>query len=418
MLCAIGLLVAIHFLAGNDHTVKTTAVAKENQAVDKPAQTLRVKRYGIVVDSMRIYKDKIARNERLAEILLDYGVDYQTIDLLARRSKPVFNVRKMRAGNSYSVICTNDSLEKVHYFVYEISPVEYVVFDIKDSVHVHRGEKEIKRRRVSITGTINNSLWLSMREQDINPMLAVELSEIYAWTIDFFAIERGDEYKVIYEELLVDGKPIGLGEVIAAWMRHRGEDFYAFRFRQNNTLDYFDDEAKNLRRAFLKAPLRYSRVSSGFSYNRMHPILKRRRPHLGVDYAAPIGTPVHAVGDGVIIFTGRNGGAGRMVKIKHNGTYTTAYLHLYRYGNGIRKGKRVKQGDIIGYVGSSGLSTGPHLDFRFYRNGHPVNPLRVESPPVEPIMDVYQDQFEMIKDVLKGKLDVKPRIKEDMVSVI
>ncbi|MCF8302694.1 MAG: peptidoglycan DD-metalloendopeptidase family protein [Bacteroidales bacterium] len=417
-LITISLLFAVHFLAEKQVPNTLEPVTGDSSLTDTLSGYKPKMRYGIPVDSFMIYEDKIKRNDRLADILSEYGVDYQTIDLLARRSKPVFNVRKIKAGNNYSVICTNDSLEKVQYFVYENSPVDYIVFHLTDSVHVHRGEKEIKRRQMMASGKIETSLWVSMKNQNINPMLAVELSEIYAWTIDFFAIDQGDRYKVIYEELLVDGKSIGLGDVVAAWMKHRGEDFYAFRFRQNGVNDYFDDEAKNLRRAFLKAPLRYSRVSSGFSYNRMHPVLKYRRAHLGVDYAAPIGTPVHAIGDGVIIFAGRNGGAGRMVKIKHNGTYTTAYLHLYRYGKGIRKGKWVKQGDIIGYVGSSGLSTGPHLDFRFYRNGHAVNPLRVESPPVEPVKKEYQDQFEMIKDYLKKNLDDIPlnQPKQELVN--
>ena len=361
--------------------------------------------YGIVVDSLLVFKENVKKNQFLADILLHYNVDYQVIDLLAKRSKEIFDVRKIRSGNRYSVLCSNDSLRNVQYFVYESSPTTYVVFDLRDSVHIHKGEKEIEIKMKSTSGVINSSLWNAMVDNNADPNLANELSEVYAWAIDFFGIQKGDNYKVIFEELYVEEESIGVGKVHAAFFNHANHDYYAFYFVQDSTGDYFDDEANSMRRTFLKAPLRFKRISSGYSNSRMHPILKVRRPHHGVDYAAAYGTPVHAVGDGVVTFARKKGANGNIVKIKHNGTYTTAYLHLSKYGKGIKEGVHVRQGDIIGYVGSTGRSTGPHLDFRFYRNGEAINPLKVKSPPAEPVDSLNLDQYLQQTKKFKNQLD-------------
>jgi murein DD-endopeptidase MepM/ murein hydrolase activator NlpD len=236
-----------------------------------------------------------------------------------------------------------------------------------------------------------------MVEIDENPLLALELSEIYAWSIDFFGLQKGDQFKVIYDESFVDSVSVGISRIHAAWFYHMGHEFWAIPFEQDSVVSFFDEDGNSLRKAFLKAPLRYSRISSGFSNSRLHPILKIRRPHHGVDYAAPAGTPVEAVGDGQVIAAAYERGGGNYVKIRHNGVYTTSYLHLSRFGKGIRKGVYVKQGDVIGYVGSTGLSTGPHLDFRFYKNGQPINPLKVEAPPVEPIHESNIRDYELVK---------------------
>jgi murein DD-endopeptidase MepM/ murein hydrolase activator NlpD len=362
--------------------------------------------YGIVIDSMVIYKDKLKRNQFLADILLKYDVDYQKIDYLIKNSnKEVFDVRKMRAGNNYTILCSKDSIPNVEYFVYEDSPTSYVVFDLRDSVHMHKGEKEIEIRQKTTSGIIETSLWNAMVENETNPNLANELSEIYAWAIDFFGIQKGDSYKVIYDELYVDDKNVGIGKVHAALFKHANHEYYAFYFVQNSVGDYFDDKANSMRRTFLKAPLRFKRISSRYSHSRMHPILKVRRPHHGVDYAAAYGTPVHAIGDGIVTFAARKGPNGKMVKIKHNGTYTTAYLHLSKYGKGIKRGVHVKQGDVIGYVGSTGRSTGPHLDFRFYRNGKPVDPLKVKSPPAKPVDTTYLADYYPMVEKFKFQLE-------------
>jgi len=397
------LLVSGWFLINKNKTKPRTIFNSEAEKLPPEPKVL----YGINVDSCVVVKEKIKRNEFLSDILLKYNVDYSTIDKLARETKAVFDVRKFRYNNYYSVILTKDSLPKAKYFVYEISPVDYVVYNLQDTIIATRGLKNIVVEADTATGIINSSLWNAMTDNNTNPNLANELSEIYAWTIDFFGIQKGDNYKVVYENLFVDGESIGIGKVLGANFNHSGGDNFAIYFVQDSTGDYFDEHANSLRRTFLKAPLRYKRISSGFSYSRMHPILKYRRPHLGVDYAADRGTPVVAIGDGVVVFAKwDNGGGGRAIKVKHNGTYTTVYMHLSKYGEGIKAGAKVKQGQVIGYVGASGLATGPHLDFRFYRNGKAVDPTKVESPAAEPVDSTNLERFEVEKtkwlEILKG----------------
>lgn len=372
----------------------------------KPKEVTHQTAYGIIIDTLDLKTDKVRRNQFLSDILLEHRVDYVVIDKLAKISAEVFDVRKIRYGNPYSVIATRDSIPRALYFIYEETPTRYVVFNMHDTIGVFRGEKPMEIRLKSTSGTINSSLWETMVEEGTDPNLANQLSEIFAWSIDFFGIQRGDNFKVLYEELWVEGRPIGLGKIHAALFHHMADDFYAFHFTQGEKSDYFDDSGGSMRRTFLKAPLRYRRISSGFSYSRMHPVLKIRRPHTGIDYAADRGTPVLSVGDGMVIEKGwdRKGG-GNYVKIRHNGTYTTLYMHLEGFAKGLTTGKKVRQGDVIGYVGSTGLSTGPHLDFRFYRNGQPIDPLRVESPPAEPIDTAYLEEFTAYRDSMMVLLD-------------
>jgi murein DD-endopeptidase MepM/ murein hydrolase activator NlpD len=362
--------------------------------------------YGIVVDSLTLERGVVRRNQFLSDILLNYDVDYGTIDRLARESKKVFDVRKIRAGQPYAVIRTNDSVPETLYFIYEESPTSYIVYHLIDSVHAYRGEKPVEVRLASASGVINTSLWETMVADGTDPNLANELSEVFAWTIDFFGIQKGDNYKVLYENLLVDDMVIGIGKIRSAMIKHMGEDYYAFYFEAGEKGDYYDDKGGSMRRTFLKAPLRFKRISSRFSYSRLHPVLKIRRPHTGVDYAASAGTPVYAVGDGVVTRKGWDSkGGGNFVKIRHNGTYTTVYMHLQGFANGLKTGTRVKQGDVIGYVGSTGMSTGPHLDFRFYRNGKPIDPLKVESPPAEPVDTAYLTPYYHLRDSMIRALD-------------
>jgi murein DD-endopeptidase MepM/ murein hydrolase activator NlpD len=238
----------------------------------------------------------------------------------------------------------------------------------------------------------------------LHPSLVGNMSDIFAWTVDFFGLQKGDNFKVIYEEFFIDGKSLGTGRIYGAQFNRTGSSITAIPFIQDGKESYFDMDGNSLKKAFLKAPLQFSRISSHFSSARMHPILRIVRPHYGVDYAAPIGTEVHAIGDGRVISATNEGGAGRMVKIQHNSIYATGYMHLSSFGSGIRAGAFVKQGDIIGYVGSSGLSTGPHLDFRFYKSGYPVDPLKVDAPPVEPVSDENRIKFEKISSVVLNLL--------------
>jgi len=388
-------------------TVSCSNFSEERDASKTEEKTVTIPKteYGIVVDSFFVVKEKVKKNEFLSDILLKYGIDYSTIDFIARRTKDTFDVRKIRRGNNYTVICNNDTSLQALYFAYEINPYRYVLYDFTDSLIVTKGQKEVITKTDTINGVITSSLWNSIVEANGDPNLANEFSEIYAWTIDFFGLQKGDTYEAIYEQQFIDGEYIELGKIIAAKFHHGGSDRLAFYFEQNNSGDYFDEKGNSLQRTFLKAPLRYSRISSGFSNSRMHPVLKIRRPHHGIDYAAPTGTPVYTVGDGKIIKKGyQKRGGGNYVEIKHNGTYTTTYMHLKGFAKGIVVGKYLKQGDLIGYVGSTGLATGPHLDFRFYRNGKAINPLKVESPPSKPIDSTFLPQFDSVVSQFNGVL--------------
>lgn len=364
-----------------------------------------VLRYGLPVDSFTITDGVVKSNQYLGQILNAYGVGMGTVDQVARKSKPVFDVRKIRSGHNYTIFQTPDSLKQTRYFIYEDSPTDYYVFELFDSLRIYKQQKEVEKHRKTAQGVIKSSLWNTMDDNGLDPMLALNLSDIYAWTIDFFAIQKGDRFRVIYDELYVDSVSIGIGDIYAVEFDHFGDPNFAFRFLQDGRYDYFDEQGKSLRKAFLKAPLHFSRISSRFSNSRWHPVLRIRRPHHGVDYAAPKGTPVRSIGDGNVIARGyQRAGGGNYLKIKHNSVYTTTYMHLSGFAKGIAVGKRVKQGDVIGFVGATGLATGPHLDFRVYKNGTPVDPLKVKAPPVEPVRKENVPQYTVLKDSLMNEL--------------
>lgn len=362
--------------------------------------------YGINCDSLRIERGVVRKNQSLSEILSFYDIGSEIIHQIANLSRPVFDVRKMKVGNPYTVLFSKDTVPEVLYFIYEEDEVSYITYRLKDQIKVEKGEKPLEKEMNMTSGVIESSLWNSLVENGGDPALASEMSEVYAWTIDFFGIQKGDYYKVVYEDLIVEGESIGVGNVLGACFNHMGKDLYAFRFTTNGETGYYDQNGQNLQRAFLKAPLRFKRISSKFSNGRMHPILKIRRPHHGVDYAADYGTPVQTIGDGTVIEKGWNkGGGGNYIKIKHNSAYTTVYMHLAGFAKGLKTGSRVQQGDVIGYVGSTGLSTGPHLDFRVFFNGHAIDPLSVESPPSEPVGKEYLEAFNQLRDSLMVTLD-------------
>lgn len=361
--------------------------------------------YNIPSDSFRIERGRVKNNQTFSVILSGLGIIHEDINKVLGLASDFFDARKLRAGNNYTVFHDSDSIDNAAYFVYEKDPVEYVVFQFKDSLNVWAGQKDIDTIRQVYAGSISTSLWDAFTSGGANPMAAIELSEIYAWSLDFFGLQKGDSFKIIYDELFVDDMSCGIGTVYAAYFNHAGKDIIAIPFNQDDKVDFFDYEGNSMRKAFLKAPLRYRRISSRFSPSRLHPILRIRRPHYGVDYSAPVGTPVFTVGDGVVTKASYEGGSGYMVSIRHNSTYSTSYLHLRGFAPGIKAGAHVKQGDLIGYVGSTGLSTGPHLDFRFYKNGHPVDPLKIEAPPVEPIKEENREEFYLVREEVINMLE-------------
>jgi murein DD-endopeptidase MepM/ murein hydrolase activator NlpD len=376
-------------------TVKVSGEADTAASAVATPDTIRLI-HGIPVDSYNVLTGRVKRNQFIAEILASYNVPWNTIEELLRENRDVFDPRKVRTGSSYSVFLTKDTLNRADYLIYEHDPTVSYIFSLKDTLTVSRYDAEVKKMLRYSSGTISTSLWEAAMENQLNPNLSAELSEIYAWTIDFFGLQQGDRFKVIYEEEFIGEESIGIRKIHAALFEHAGNAIYAIPYIQDSTMSFYDTTGASLRKAFLKAPLRYSRISSRFSGARYHPVLKIVRPHHGVDYAAPIGTPVVSIGDGRVTQTAFENGSGRIVRVTHNSVYSTAYMHLSRFGPGIAPGVYVKQGQVIGYVGNSGLSTGPHLDFRFYRNGSAVDPLKVEAPPVNPVAPEKMDGFEKV----------------------
>jgi murein DD-endopeptidase MepM/ murein hydrolase activator NlpD len=393
------------FIVSCSHPVNNPAPALNNvpdtalKTVSKPTLI-----FGIPSDSFNIIKGHIRPNRFLSEILDDYGVLATNIDYVVRNSEDVFDARLMRAGNDFYVLTDKDSSSKLRYFIYEHDPSVSYIFSFNDSLNITPFRYEARSVIRFSSGTIVTSLWDALITEGLNPELAVELSDIYAWTIDFFGLQKGDTFKVIYEEKYIGEKPVGIGKILGALFISSGRPVYAIPMIQGGTESYYDNDGNSLRKAFLKAPLHFSRIGSRYSSARLHPILRIVRPHYGVDYSAPAGTPVYSIGDGKVISAAIEGESGRIVRIRHNSVYTTAYLHLSGFAKGIAAGVQVRQGDVIGYVGSTGLSTGPHLDFRFFKNGYPVDPLKVEAPSVEPVLDENKARFEKIRSVIESLL--------------
>ncbi|MBW8332065.1 MAG: peptidoglycan DD-metalloendopeptidase family protein [Prolixibacteraceae bacterium] len=396
------LLQVAYFIFSYFETKRIEKELAEQVEVVKPEPVML---FNIAIDSFTVVPGQIRSGQNLSDLLATQGISMTRIDEISKKTTSVFDVRKMKVKNPYYFFMSKKEPSKVEYFIYEINPVDYVVYQMGDSLRIYKEKKPMITQIKTASGVINSSLWNAMTEQAISPVLAMDLYEIYQWTIDFFGIQKGDKFRVVYEENFVYGKSVGIGRIFAAQFVHSKEDFYAFRFTQNNEDSYFDQKGKSLKTAFLKAPLVYNRISSSFSNSRFHPVLKIRRPHHGVDYAAPTGTPVVSIGDGTVIakaFQARGGG--NYLKIKHNSAYTTSYMHLSKFGAGIANGVRVKQGQVIGYVGSTGLSSGPHLDYRVFLNGTPIDPLKMKAPPTDPIAQKNMNDFNLQRDSMMVKL--------------
>ena len=378
----------------------------EQQAeVEEPQHTIL---YGIIADNYRTEQGEIGQGETLGKILARYGVSATTVDKLDKAAKDVFPLRQIRAGRPFTAFIAADSTGNgaLDYFVYEKDVIEYVVFGFKgDSISITKGEKDVTIKRQRRSAVIESSLWGAIMRDSLPYSLADELEDIYQWTVDFFGIQKGDHFTVIYDEKLIDTTHVGIGRIWGAKFNHAGKDVYAIPFRQNDKIQYWEFNGASLRKQLLKAPLKFSRISSRFSRSRLHPVHRVYRPHLGVDYAAPTGTPVHAVADGVVTFKGWGGGGGNTLKIKHAGNLVTGYLHLSKFAKGISQGTRVSQGQVIGYVGSTGTSTGPHLDYRIWKNGTNIDPLKVPQEPAEPIKQENMADFEHIRDRIIAELN-------------
>lgn len=364
--------------------------------------------FGIDAEGYNVIKGKIRPNQFLADILLPLNVSYQEIANLAEKSRRVYDIRKLNSGKDYTLICTEDSNQKALFFIYELSAVDFVVYDLTDTISIYRGSRPIKIEERTASGVIESSLYMTLMNQGLSPALAMEMADIYAWSIDFYRIQKGDYFKLVYTVKKVEDQVVGIDNIQAAVFNHFDSPYYAFEFSQSDQTDYFDEHGNSLRKAFLQAPLKFSRISSGYSKRRFHPVQKRYKAHLGTDYAAPSGTPIMSVGDGIITEAQYKRYNGNYVKVKHNGTYTTQYLHMSKIADGIKPGTRVRQGQIIGYVGSTGLATGPHVCFRFWKNGEQVDHRREKLPPSLPIKEEYKNDYQTHLKKWKTYLDSIP----------
>lgn len=363
-----------------------------------PIEVNENKLYGFKVDSFVVVNSEIKKNQNLSEILAPNHVSFTDIEKIASDYKEIFDVTKLRPGKKYTLLKSQDSLSKAQYFIYEANAMEYVVCSFKDSVSACRITREVDTVLTHVSGIITSSLYESIIDNGGDPELATLLSEMYAWEIDFFRLQKNDKFKVIYKQLLVDDKPVAIDHIVAASFNHMGNDFYGFKYKQGEHYAYFDESGGSLQKEFLKAPLRFSRISSRFTRRRFHPVQKRYKAHLGTDYAAPTGTPIVSVGDGIVTEARYKHNNGNYVKVKHNGTFTTQYLHMSKIAKGIKPGTKVGQGQVIGYVGSTGLATGPHLCYRFWQNGKQVDGTKVKIPPSKPIKkEMLADYFKSVK---------------------
>jgi len=365
--------------------------------------------YGMVLqDDHIVIEDKIKRNQFFGDILEEYNVPARLIHQVSQLSRKVFDPRRITPNTKYTVICNHDSITQARALVYEPNAIDYIVFKFDDSLSVNVGQREVTTLEKSVCGVINSSLSETMESLGMPAELTDRFVDIFGWQVDFQRLQPGDKFKLIYEEQQVEGVTIGISKISGIYFEHFDNPYYAFPFDQGDGMDYFDEEGKSLRKALLKYPIKFTRISSRYNKNRFHPVQKRWKAHLGTDFAAPRGTPIRSVGDGIVQEAGYRSNNGNYVKIRHNATYTTQYLHMSKIASGVRAGDRVKQDQVIGYVGSTGLATGPHLCYRFWKNGIQVDALRVDLPASQPVKEAYMASFEEVKAKLIEKLNVIP----------
>jgi murein DD-endopeptidase MepM/ murein hydrolase activator NlpD len=387
-----------------------SCATKEKEQGEEETQEMecQLSEYGICLDSLDITRYTIERGEHFASILSNLGFTPTQSEKITGAISSYLSPSRLQIGNTYSAITEQDTASTIRYLVFEKNRTDFAVVEIQpDTVLAYEDARPVTLKREYAEGVITSSMWNAIVGAGAPALLALKLSDVYAWQIDFFDVKEGDSFRVMYDVAYInDTSMVDVANIEGAVFTHRGEKYRAIPFQQDSVREYFDESGNSLRKEFLKAPLDFIRISSRFSNARFHPVLKRYRPHHGVDYAAPTGTPVKTIGDGVVIERAyQGGGAGNYVKVRHNSVYTTTYMHLSRFGNGIQKGVTVKQGQVIGYVGSTGLSTGPHLDFRVHKNNQPVNPLTIDSPPCEPVKPELLDSFRLVQEQVLTELD-------------
>lgn len=361
--------------------------------------------YGFNLDSFDIDRFELEPNQFLGDILADRGVGYSDIATLTEVARNVYSVRKLRAGSPCAIV-RRKGTGLVECFVYEPSPYTYVRYHIFDEPCVDIVERDVEVCIESGYGVIESSLWLSMENLGHQYALISRMEDALAWSVDFHHLQRGDSYKLLYEQKYIDGAPVGIGNLLGVSFQPTGQDpVYSVYFESDNYNGFFDEQGRPMKRAFLKAPVRYSRISSRYSLRRYHPILKRYKGHFGTDYAADYGTPIMAVADGTVTHAAYTRGNGNYIKIRHDDVYETQYLHMSRFATHMRAGRHVRQGEVIGYVGSTGLATGPHVCFRFWKNGRQVDHLRENLPPPDPMPREQMPEYLQVRDQIIPELE-------------
>ena len=391
------LIICVHYSCKKDPKPQQLKVVKEKV----------IKQFGYTLNDYHVVKDTVKSGDSFGTILEKNNLFYPQIFNIVQKAKQVYDVRKINIGKPYTILFSKDSLKSPKLFVYQPNPIDYVLVSLTDSLWAEKKSKAVKLIEFEAQGTITSSLSETMEEQRLSPLLSNELSEIYAWTIDFFRLEKGDKFKIIYTGKFVDDSIyVGLNRIHSAFFEHRKTPFYAIEFEtdpKRGIYEYFDENGKNLRRAFLRSPVQFSRISSRYNLKRKIAYYGRIRPHLGTDFAAPVGTAIRATASGTVVKSGYTRGNGNYVTIKHNSTYSTQYLHMKK--RGVKKGQFVTQGDYIGSVGMTGNTSGPHVCYRFWKNGKQVDPLRQKLPEAKPISQNLKDKYLTYMRPVKKQLD-------------
>ena len=366
-----------------------------------------IKEYGYTLNNYNVKKDTIESGDSFGLILENNNLFYPKIYDIVQEAKKVFDIRKINIGRPYTILSSKDSLNKPLVFIYQPNPIDYIVVSLGDSLWAEKKQKEVKLVEFEAMGTIKSSLSETMQELKLSPLLSNELSEIYAWNIDFFRLEKGDNFKILYTSKYVDDSIyIGLNRIHNAFFEHRGKPFYAIEFQTDSIkgmYEYFDDKGKNLRRAFLLSPVQFSRISSRYNLRRKIAYYGKVKPHYGTDFAAPIGTPIRSTAAGRVVKSGYTRANGYYVTVSHNATYSTQYLHMRK--RGLKVGTYVEQGDKIGEIGMTGFTSGPHVCYRFWKNGRQVDPLKQKLPEAKPISDMLKQKYLAYMRPIKVKLD-------------
>ena len=389
-------------------TTQTATQIEKKAPVVVPIEKPIVKQFGFDLDEFTVQQDTVRRGDSFGALMTQNKVDYPKIYKISQEYKDTFDVRKIRVGNPYLILKSKDTTLGAQVFIYENDPINYTVVDLRDSVKAYKNKREVKYIEREASGVIETSLSEAILAQGIDYNITNNLSEVYAWTIDFFRLQKGDKFKVIYKEKYInDTIYAGAEPIEAAYFEHEGQPIYAFAYANDSLksiVDYFDEQANNLRRTFLRAPVQFSRISSRYNLKRKIRFYGNRvRPHRGTDYAAPVGTPILATADGRVTESTRRGGNGKYVRIRHNATYDTQYLHMKKQK--VKRGDYVKQGDVIGWIGMTGNTSGPHVCYRFWRNGRQVDPLREKLPMAKPLAETLQPTYFEYIAPIKDQLD-------------